>query len=123
MRFGNENKDRTYPGNVFHVTSGRGSIHKAIQKEIQAVKDALKDKYAEEETIIPGSFKIKQIYINKVKQDLTDFKDIKMFGTILEFRGYGLGGEEYKYKNACVVEYHVEMFNKKYTKNGQLNDS
>ena len=36
-----------------------------------------------------------------------------MFGTILEFGGYGLGKETYKYKTSCAVEYHVEMFNKK----------
>ena len=36
-----------------------------------------------------------------------------MFGTILEFCGYGLDTETYKYKNACTVEYHVEMFNKR----------
>ena len=36
-----------------------------------------------------------------------------MFGTTLEFCGYGLDTETYKYKNACTVEYHVEMFNKK----------
>ena len=36
-----------------------------------------------------------------------------MFGTILEFCGYGLDTETYKYKNACAVDYHVEMFNKK----------
>ena len=41
------------------------------------------------------------------------FKDMTMFGTILEFCGYGLDTETYKYKNACTVEYHVEMFNKK----------
>ena len=46
-----------------------------------------------------------------------------MFGTISEFCGYGLDTETYKYKNACAVEYHAEMFNKKINQNGQLNDS
>ena len=36
-----------------------------------------------------------------------------MYGAILEFCGYGLDKETYKYENACTVEYHVEMFNKK----------
>ena len=36
-----------------------------------------------------------------------------MFGAILEFCGYGLDKETYTYENACVVEYHVEMFDKK----------
>ena len=113
--FNNENKHRTYSRDVFHVKGGKGSIRKAIQNEVQEVWEALQDKYDDEGAVNlddPDAIKIKHIYINKVKQDLTYFKDIKMFGTILEFCGYGLDTETYKYKNACTVEYHVEMFNK-----------
>ena len=81
MRFSDGGIDRTYPDDVFHVTGGRGSIHKAIKQAIESVKDALADTY--EEAVIPGSLKNKHIYINNIKQDLTNFKDVKMFGTIL----------------------------------------
>ena len=115
MRFADE-IDRSYPGDVFQVTGGKGSIRKAIQAAVEVVKDALIDKYDDDESggkIDRDSLKIKHIYMNNIRQDLTDFKDIRMFGTVLDVCGYGLSGEKYTYKNACVVEYHVEMFNKK----------
>ena len=61
------------------------------------------------------------MYIDRVEQIIADFKDIKMFGTVLEMCGFGFENECYKYTNACVVEYHVEMFNKKEIKDGLLN--
>ena len=114
IKFNNENKHRTYSAKVFHVKGGKGSIRKAIQNHVDEVIVALGEEGYDDADAIrdPDQLKIKHIYINKVKQDLTDFKDIKMFGTILEFCGYGLDTETYKFKNACVVEYHVEMFNK-----------
>ena len=115
IKFTNEVNHRTWSGNVIHVTGGRGNIRKTIQNEADEVVHAVQDKYDNEgvDPSYPNAIQIKHVYINKVKQDLTDYKDIKMFGTILEFCGYGLGKEEYKYENACVVEYHVEMFNRK----------
>ena len=111
---------------MFHVKGGKGSIRKAIQNEVDEVIMAVQGKYDDEDGGVnpadPDAIQIKHIFINKIKQDLTDFKDIKMFGTILEFCGYGLDTESYKYKNACAVEYHVEMFNKRKITNGQLND-
>ena len=125
IRFINETNHRTYSGVVFHVKDGKGSIRKAIQNEVDEVIMAVQGKYEEDGGVNPedpDAVKIKHIYINKIKQDLTDFKDIKMFGTILDFCGYGLDPESYTYKNACAVEYHVEMFNQRKITNGQLND-
>ena len=111
MRFKDESIGRSYPGDAFQVTGGKGSVRKAIQQNFKHIKHVLIDDY--KHAVVYDSIQIKHIYINNIKQDLTDFKDIKVFGTILEFCGYNLGGEKYTYKNACVVEYHVEMFNKK----------
>ena len=116
IRFNNEKEHRTYSRDVFHVKGGKGSIKKAIQNEVDEVIMAVQEIYEDDGGVNaqdPDGIKIKHIYINKIKQDLTDFKNIKMFGTILEFCGYGLDKETYKYENACAVEYHVEMFNKK----------
>ena len=47
---------------------------------------AVQGKYEEEGGVNPedpDAVKIKHIYINSVKQYLTDFKDIKLFGSIL----------------------------------------
>ena len=47
---------------------------------------AVQDKYEDDGGVDPqdpDAIKIKHVFIDKVKQDLTDFKDIKMFGTIL----------------------------------------
>ena len=52
------------------------------------------------------------IYIDKVKRNSQDFKDIKMFGTLLNLCGYELNVSNYEFINACGMEYHVSMFNK-----------
>ena len=56
-------------------------------------------------------FKIKRMFIDKIKKDSANFKDIKMFGTLLNICGYDLNGVHHEIKNACGVEYHVKMFN------------
>ena len=88
IRFNNENKHRTYSRDVFHVKGGKGSIRKAIQNEVDEVITAVQETYEDDGGVNPGdpnAIKIKHIYINKVKQDLKYFKDIKKFGTILFF--------------------------------------
>ena len=52
-----------------------------------------------------------RLYIDKVKRNVQDFKDINMFGTLLNLCGYELNVGNYEFINACGVEYHVSMFN------------
>ena len=66
-------------------------------------------------------FKIKRIYIDTIKKDVTDFKDIKMFGTLLNICGYDLNVVNTEIKDACSVEYHVKMFNS-YRNHGWTNE-
>ena len=75
MRFNGESIDRSYPGDVFQVTGGKGSIRKAIQQNFIDIKHVLTDDY--NEAVARESIKIKHIYIKNIKEDLTDFKDIK----------------------------------------------
>ena len=53
-----------------------------------------------------------RLYVNDVKRDIKDFKDVKMFGTVLNICGYDLAVRNHQFENACCVEYHVDMFNK-----------
>ena len=57
---------------------------------------------------------ILRLYIDDVKIELKAFKDVKMFGIVLNICGYhlNLDNTKYEYVNACCVEYHVKMFNK-----------
>ena len=76
IRFINETKHRTYSRDVFHVKGGKGSIRKAIQDHVDVVIGALGEEGYDDADAIrdPDQVKIKHIYINKVKQDLTDLK-------------------------------------------------
>ena len=95
--FSNETKHRTYAHDVFHVKGGKGSTRKAIQNDVDEVIMAVQEQYKIDGGVNPNdpdAVKIKHIYINKVKQDLTDFNHIKLVGTIFEFCGYGLDTEK-----------------------------
>ena len=87
---------------------GKYKIRKAIESKNREVYDMLNDSY----DFTLDKFSIKRIYIDDVKRNVADFKDIKMFGTLLELCGYDLAVGNYEFINACAVEYHVEMFNK-----------
>jgi len=64
--------------------------------------------------------KVARLYIDETKQKLADFKDLKMFGTLLNICGYDLTVGNYEFINACAVEYHVNMLNGKIIKIGLL---
>ena len=103
---------------VFYVKDGKGSIRKAIQNDVDEIRSTLDQLYEEDEDSSvnpqdPDAIRLTSIYVNRIKQHLTDFKDIRMYGTISECCGYGLGKETYKYENACTVEYHADMFNRR----------
>jgi len=53
-----------------------------------------------------------KLHIDKVEQDLEEFKDIKMFGASLDICGFGLKVGNFEFKNACAFEYHLMMLNK-----------
>ena len=92
----------------FDVFGGKIKIRKAIQAKTDEIEMLFKEQYA----IELQDIKIKRIYIDDIKLNATDFKDIKMFGTLLNLCGYDLNVGNYDFINACAVEYHVQMFNK-----------
>ena len=47
----------------------------------------------------------------RLKENAQDFKDIIMFGTLLNLCGYDLNVGKYEFINACSPEYRVSMFN------------
>ena len=106
-----------YDSKVFTVFGGKQKIRKAIETTSKYIYDYLKDSYDWELT----DFKIKRIFIDKIKKNITDFKDIKMFGTLLNICGYDLNVVNTEIKDACCVEYHVKMFNS-YRNHGWTNE-
>ena len=61
---------------------------------------------------LEGKYEIKRLYIDKIKQDLDDLKDLRMFGASLDLCGFGLKVCNFEFKNACAFEYHLRMLNK-----------
>ena len=83
-----------------------------IRKAIQAKTDEVERLFEEQYDIELKDIKMKRMYIDDIKLNPTEFKDIKMFGTLLNLCGYDLNVGNYDVINACAVEYHVKMFNK-----------
>ena len=70
----------------FDVFGGKMKIRKAIQAKTDEIEMLFKEQYA----IELQDIKIKRIYIDDIKLNPTDFKDIKIFGTLLNLCGYDL---------------------------------
>ena len=93
---------------AFKVVGGKYKTRKAIEKHLNKTKDDLSEAYEYE----IESITIKRIYINDIKKAATEFKDIKMYGTLLNICGYDLQVGKYEFANVCAVEHHVKTFNK-----------
>ena len=52
-----------------------------------------------------------KLYISKQKQHETHFKDIKMYGTLFNYNGFGLDAIKGEIANACVPEYLYTLYN------------
>ena len=57
------------------------------------------------------SISLNRLYINTQKQHETHFKDIKMYGTLFNYNGFGLDAIKGKIENACVPEYLYNLYN------------
>ena len=76
----------TYSEDAFHVKGGKVRIQQAIQDNVDNIKEAL-EQY--EDALDRSTIQIKHLYIDRVEQNITDFKDTKMFGTVLQACGFG----------------------------------
>ena len=103
-----ETKTKSFNTKAFDVYGGKVTIRKAIERKNQEIKELFENDY----NVVLEDMKIKRIYIDDVKMDATTFKDIKMFGTLLNICGYDLNVGTYEFVDACCLEYHLEMFNK-----------
>ena len=54
---------------------------------------------------------LKDVVINNVPQTLTQFKDIKLYGYLLSYHGYGLLAKEGNIANGCVLNYMLDKLN------------
>jgi hypothetical protein len=57
------------------------------------------------------SISLNRLYINTQKQHETHFKDIKMYGTLFNYNGFGLDAIKGEIENACVPEYLYNLYN------------
>ena len=51
------------------------------------------------------------VVVNNVPQDLQQFKDLKLFGTLLNYHGYGLMARMNAQTMSCVLDYILDMLN------------
>ena len=94
---------------MFDVFGGKFKLRKGIEDKIKEIRDLFEEDYNLE--LI--SVELERLYIDEVKRNIQrNFNEIKMFGTLLNLCGYDFNVGKYEFKNACSVEYHVEMFNK-----------
>ena len=92
----NEVKTKPFNTKTFDVYGGKVTIRKAIERKNQEIKELFENDY----NIVLEDIKIQRIYIDDVKRDVTDFKDIKMFGTLLNICGYDLNIGTYEFVDA-----------------------
>ena len=93
---------------AFKVVGGKYKTRKAIDNHLYKTADDLINTYELDDI---ESIIIKRIYINDIEKATTGFRDIKMYGTLLNICGYDLQVGKYEFVNACAVEHHVKMFN------------
>ena len=59
-----------------------------------------------------ASTSIVKLYIKKQKQTQnTNFRDIKMYGTVFDYNGFALNAIQSKTPNSCVPEYLLKLYN------------
>ena len=92
---------------VFHVFGGKFKLRKGIDNEIRGIRLMFLEDYNKELV----DMKLVRLYIDDVKRNVQDFKNIIMVGTLLNLCGYDLNVGKYEFVNACSPEYHVSMFN------------
>ena len=106
---------------AWEISGGKYKIRKAIEDKKQLVVDMITVDY--NKTLI--NVRILKLYIDDVKQIRQDLSDERMYGEQveqLEFCGYNMKLKRFTIKNACALEYHVEMFNKNGIMDGRKND-
>ena len=54
---------------------------------------------------------LKSVIVNDLPQDLKQFKDLKLYGTLLNYHGYGLTASMNAKTMSCVLEYILAMLN------------
>ncbi len=103
---------------AFDVLGGKIKIRRAIQ----AKTDEVERLFEEQDHIELEDVKIKRSYIDNIQLNPTEFKDIKMVGTLLYLGGYDLTVGNYEVITACCLEYHVQMGNNFRSISGVLSD-
>lgn len=97
---------------------------KIINDGINGVKKYLKIrviemiKFLEDSSFDVLDISITKLYIKKHKQQQhVSFKNIKMFGTLFDYKGFGLDVYDNKIPNSCVPLYLLELYNNENEKN------
>ena len=92
---------------MFTIFGGKNKLRNAIENKIKEIRELFENDYNKELV----DLELLRLYIDDVKRNVQDFKDITMFGTLLNLFGYELNVGNYEFMNACGPEYHVSMFN------------
>ena len=98
--------EQNYTLPVFTVKGGINRIASEIKKRMHELAQKIGSYPREIEDMV-----LKSVIVNDLPQDLKQFKDSKLFGTLLNYHGYGLMASMNAQTMSCVLEYILAMLN------------
>ena len=101
-----ESYTQSYTIPTIVVKGGKRRITNAIKHATQELADKIGSYPREFEDMV-----LDTVVVNNVPQDLQQFKDLKIFGTLLNYHGYGLMARMNAQTMSCVLDYILDMLN------------
>ena len=91
---------------MFTVKGGNKRIASEIKKRTHELAQKIGSYPREIEDMV-----LKSVIVNDLPQDLKQFKDLKLYGTLLNYHGYGLMASMNAQTMSCVLDYILAMLN------------
>ena len=88
------------------ISGGKRRVANAIKKATRELAVQVGSYPREIEDMV-----LETIIINDIPQDLKQFSDLKLFGTLLNYHGYGLMANMSAKTMSCVLDYILDMLN------------
>jgi len=101
-----ESYTQSYTIPTIIVKGGKRRVANAISKATRELADKIGSYPREIEDMV-----LETVIVNDVPQDLKQFNDLKLFGTLLNYHGYGLMANLNATTKSCVLDYILDMLN------------
>ena len=98
--------EQSYTLPVFTVKGGNQRIATEIKKQTTELAKKIGSYPREIESMV-----LKSVLVNSLPQDLKQFKDLKLYGTLLNYHGYNLLANMNTQTMSCVLDYILDMLN------------